>query len=339
MCYFEYQYVKKVIEKEIFMKKRYLLFIYLVWGIVFQATAMVTSSDQKNGVGTKRSHQSLSEEDVQERKRSKNLVKLVSVQYGNYPQLLISVIDELQYSDQRNIGDEVKVEWEKRSGYYFFKAQSFLWRDDSFYGRVPVSAYKAFDHLERPLAAMCKYVFPFVHYDGITDEEAVSACKRKMVAVYKIHLMPTLDNLKHIMKKLIQSCLDNHELRSLLRSFKVATYFEPSSRHDKKIVWSNDHALENLKQSTYYMPAIVLYLKPGKESAQRALDLIKEIFAADQGYDQVPRFSQKITSLISYVQGNGDDKIMPGSEEYFEEDKIHFKANFTGIEEDYKLIM
>ena len=92
-----------------------------------------------------------------------------------------------------------------------------------------------------------------------------------------------------------------------------------------------------MKQSDYYMPIIVIYSRAGKEFAQRLLDAIIDLFGDAQGLDTAPRFNRKITSLIYYAQGDGDDKIISGAEHYFEEDFVHFKSDFTGEEADYKL--
>lgn len=165
-------------------------------------------------------------------------------------------------------------------------------------------------------------------------EDAQAACRRMLASHYKIHLMPQPGQLQNILETLMRAFIDNQELRLLVSEFKVSRKFvELASRESV----SHEQALAALAQDDYYMPALIIYPQNGKEHAQRVLDIIEELFDGVQGLDVVPRFNQKVTSLIYYAQGNGDDKIYDHLKSYYEDDLIHFKSDFTGRKVDYRL--
>lgn len=152
--------------------------------------------------------------------------------------------------------------------------------------------------------------------------------RKKLVMNYKIHLMPqdkkqTFSIVDTLLNKLKNK---NETLYNLIGIFSVA----------KKLNQQYDHEFY-FPNHEFYFPNIVIYPISGKDNAQKVLNEIYKIFKDIEGNNLTPRFNKKVTSLIYYAQGNGDDK--PIQPEDYEDDKIHFKSDFVkkDTHEDYKL--
>jgi|GEM_PF-5632390 len=308
----------------------------LVVSFLTQGTLLPMDSDRL--LGTKRKLGNPSE--IEAKVRRTQTLRLNLIKPEQYPALLQEVIREC-IEDQNQSDDEeaqlIDVSFEHQRGYYFFYGQyqdsgdSLLFKEFKS-SRVPIAAYSALDGTERCLKMILKYNFPLIYSSLRKDDDAISLCKESVVKLYKIHLMPLQSNLKEVIKKIIQKFIACAEFRSLIKNFKIMSdivELEPNT--------SKNEILDALKENDHYMAIIVLYPRAGKEYAQQALDMIIDLFGATEGLDVTPRFNQQISSLIYYAQGNADDKLIPGSELYFEEDFIHFKSDFTGQETDYRL--
>lgn len=265
--------------------------------------------------------------------------KLNLIKADSCSSLFKEIIDECTQvqSDEQDVR-LVDVWCERHMGYDFFYGKhqdsldSFWFNDSSRSSRVPICAYKDLDSADSYLKEIFKKIFPAVYSRLQDGEDAIIACKKEVACYYKIHLMPQREDLKGVVEKIIHKSIECSEFRSLIRYLKVASDFIDLKAHA-----DSSEALGIMKQSDYYMPIIVIYSRAGKEFAQRLLDAIVDLFGDAHGLDTAPRFNRKITSLIYYAQGDGDDKLIPGAEQYFEEDFVHFKSDFTGEEVDYKL--
>ncbi|MDR3646670.1 MAG: hypothetical protein P4L22_03960 [Candidatus Babeliales bacterium] len=143
---------------------------------------------------------------------------------------------------------------------------------------------------------------------------------------YKIHLMPKKEDIQSTVLKLIKAAQEDDELLHLIADFKFITKFE------------------NYKfNPDYNMPIIIIYASSGKENAQRLLDKIYELFKDQEGLNKKPRWNEKVTSLIYFAQGNGDQKMSNRYSKLFEDGdykgngKVYFKADVTGKVVDYHL--
>lgn len=329
--------------------KNYYLFIcvslfslnFMVKEALFPMDAGFQDCDQEDlrSVGKKRKINKQSEN------RSKNqktqVLQLNLTQSNSCPSLFKKVVNECMHVQNEGGQEYVRVVdvWcERRYGYDFFygkyqDSEDSLWfLDLSKSARVPVSAYKALDGADAWLQKILKKEFSAVYSCLEDGQDAIDACKKEAASHYKIHLMPLQKDLQKVIQKIIQKSIECFEFRSLIKNFKVLSDFIDLKAHSKK-----SKVLRALEQDNYYMAVIVIYCRDGKQYAQQLLDAVFDLFGNAEGLDITPRFNRRITSLIYYAQGNGDDKIIPGAERYFEEDFIHFKPDFTGEEVDYKL--
>ncbi len=147
-----------------------------------------------------------------------------------------------------------------------------------------------------------------------------------LVNLYKIHLMPKFDDIERITITLLQEIEQDHEIRNSIAAFKIVT----------------TETQETIERN---LPRIVIYANPGKATAQLLLNKMYELFKDIQGIDKTPRFNQKITSLLYWAQGNGDDKEIDSYRKYFDQpNMICYSANFKQIFdpqaplEDYYLV-
>lgn len=144
---------------------------------------------------------------------------------------------------------------------------------------------------------------------------------------YKIHLMPKKDDLQSTIIKLLNETKKDPELLELIGNFKYIKTFERFCENED-----------------FNMPIIVIYAASGKENAQKLLNKIYAIFKDQEGLDIKPRWNEKVTSLIYFAQGNGDQKILSRYDKFFEpgdskgNGKVYFKPNVSGTYQDYHLI-
>lgn len=145
-----------------------------------------------------------------------------------------------------------------------------------------------------------------------------------LVGQYKIHLMPKDDRqMTSVLIRFLKALKEDAELQELLVGFKLL--YTASHKQERPI-----------ERITEVMPKIVLYVSDGQKKAQSFLNKIYDLFGGEQGLNETPRFNKKITSLIYYAQGNADEKY--SFPDYFElPDRVHYKKDITGREEEYQL--
>lgn len=132
---------------------------------------------------------------------------------------------------------------------------------------------------------------------------------------YKIHLMPQgeMHEPGGVLSELYRQLYDpTSTLACYVDGIKVSLTF-------------NDQQLSREKDSKYNMPKIVIYPRIGKRYAQLVLDEIYRLFGEISGMDVIPRFNRRITSLIYYAQGNGDDKLDHSSYVFEEPGRVHYR--------------
>ena len=144
---------------------------------------------------------------------------------------------------------------------------------------------------------------------------------------YKIHLMPKKEDLQSTIWKLLKQTEHDPELINLIADFKFIKKFEKFDKNED-----------------YNMAIIVIYATSGKTNAQRLLNKIYSLFKDQDGLNIKPRWNEKVTSLIYFAQGHGDQKITSRYSKFFEpgnykgNGKIYFKPDVTGTYKDYHLI-
>ena len=135
--------------------------------------------------------------------------------------------------------------------------------------------------------------------------------KKVLTQQYKIHLMPTFQELPTTIMQLFKLIQANPKLQKSIYQIKC------------NVLETDLHTQEHI------VPRIVIYPADGKQHAQQALDSIYNAFKKKKGTNETPRFNQKVTSLIYFAQGSGNTKLQL-SDDYFEADKkIYFDSNLT----------
>jgi len=163
---------------------------------------------------------------------------------------------------------------------------------------------------------------------GAVPDEA----KRKMLAnIYKIHLMPkSKKDLIEILRLLCDEAIKDETFKDSILGLKFKCTLD----------FSNVQSLINSLKSPMgeVFPIIVMYAEYKKEAAEYVLNKCIELFKNMKGSNITPRYNKKITSLIYYAQGNGDDKL-PHFAGYFTQDFIFYKPDFEGQgrNENYEL--
>jgi len=146
----------------------------------------------------------------------------------------------------------------------------------------------------------------------ISLDQAEAAIK-EAVELYKIHFMPLDENFKDITFSIIEEIKNNKELAGCISSFKIKPLL------DKDL-------LQN--PAVGIVPKIIIYCV-GKESAQKALNILYEKYKDQKGSGQHPPFNEKVTDLIYYSQGHRDDKMQ--YPQYYEQpDMVYFFPTVTG---------
>lgn len=168
---------------------------------------------------------------------------------------------------------------------------------------------------------------------------------------YKLHLMPTKESLYITVYKLCMAMKKNPEilknvyLRDLIRDFKVR--LDPYNDAGKNLpviviyiptIFISDEELENLdkNQLQQNFNNYVDYTK-SKQCLELLLTFLIQFFDEHKdciGSGVIPRFNAKVTDMIFFAQGSGDDKEISSLKKYFEDDLIYFKAENR---EDFKV--
>lgn len=175
-------------------------------------------------------------------------------------------------------------------------------------------------------------------------------------SVYKIHLMPNNDTVLLTLYRLFELFNANPiintqgaRLNDYINNVKiklnplndgeydtmpvivlyVANFFLPKSTESVDTIITNldkDNFFSNFDQYVNY--------KKSKQCTQDLLAYLVYFFNQHpecEGSGIVPRFNAKVTDMIFFAQGNGDDKK---HEEYFENDKVYFQSN---KDQDFKI--
>ncbi len=163
-----------------------------------------------------------------------------------------------------------------------------------------------------------------LYLEKIIDAE--QELKKAMVNNYKIHLMPYPDDTVDVLTELMDLFKHIPELMGIVSSFKVA---------------KNPYRLYELGSN---FPIIVIYVA-GKDKAQQILNALVDWFRDEklEGMDKTPRHNQKVTDMVYWAQGDGDEKKANSS--CFEEQPpcaesdtyVCFKSDFTGEEMNHWL--
>lgn len=151
---------------------------------------------------------------------------------------------------------------------------------------------------------------------------------RTLTDQYKIHLMPVVtDNTDVNISYLLFDAMEKDpELKSLIMAFKVAVS-DPMKDPNMR----NAEGIPN--------PYLVIYVKDGKDAAQKALNKLYFLFknhSEFKGTGQRPRFNTKVNDLIWVAQGDGDDKT-DANTPYFDQSRIYYSSTITGRQENYHL--
>jgi len=162
--------------------------------------------------------------------------------------------------------------------------------------------------------------------DCVRYAETRHECLPNVALLYKIHLMPKDQDFIPLLIDLAEFAYANKEFANLIYKAKCLPILESDP---------NAHAMALEKQ----WPKIVLYISAGKYDAQKALNMLYERYRAKEGLNRAPRFNQKVTSLIYFAQGDGDNKEKSHLHGFFEQpDMIYLKHEPKDPIQDYHLV-
>lgn len=148
--------------------------------------------------------------------------------------------------------------------------------------------------------------------------------KRNLVGVYKIHFMPKPKDIY----KVVASLLTHEELYPFIQQIKYVSPILLELNKTGKIKFNLDD-----------YPYVVVYSAPGKENAQLLLNTLYGLFKGVEGMNQIPRYNQKVTSLLYVSQGEGYDKVkllrQNKINDYFDNtyDYAYYRSDFLGTSE------
>ncbi len=197
-----------------------------------------------------------------------------------------------------------------RSGYFFFPD-------------IKPMKYRDLNELQY-LRKLKKSRSTLLHTDAVTTPEEQEALEL-LTSVYKMHLQPRDEFVPHIVKSLLKELKTNPDFREAICSFKVR------ARQQSEMTEADKQA-----------PIIVIYPQPGRESAQKVLDIVYQLFH-DQGIfatGDEPALNYKIDDLIFYAHGDRDWKkphIKYMQDRYgatssvhglLEPDGVHFRGDY-----------
>jgi len=144
---------------------------------------------------------------------------------------------------------------------------------------------------------------------------------KKLVLRYKIHLMPKDEDIVDVVLRLCTLIKKYPALQQGISDLKIIPVLEG-----------------NMLPEWQKLPKIVVYVDTGKANAQNVLDIIYNEFKGMHGLKRSPRYNEKVTDLIYFAQGNGDDKGDNKPNDCFEQpDRVYYKSDVTGIHQDYHL--
>ncbi len=155
---------------------------------------------------------------------------------------------------------------------------------------------------------------------AIAEVQSTADVKNKvlqeMVKQYKIHLMP-VGEATPVIIKLLEGLQKDAGLQALISTFKV-------------------RPTPNLLKRGMIYGRVVIYVAPGKDNAQEALNKLYALFKDVPGSNSKPRYNGRVTDLIWIAQGDGDYKgDAYGS--YYEPGRVYYSPTITGLIEDYHL--
>lgn len=154
------------------------------------------------------------------------------------------------------------------------------------------------------------------------DEAEAEEILKKLTDDYKIHLMPKGMMISEAIA-LFKAIKQDQKLKDVINDIK----FDVAECDD-----------ESIKDEEFPFPKMVIYPASGKAQAQFVLNKLLEIFDRREGLNATPRFNAKVTSLIYYAQGNGDEKKVDDYAKFFDEPKkIFYNSTITGNTEKYHL--
>lgn len=155
--------------------------------------------------------------------------------------------------------------------------------------------------------------------------------KEILVSQYKIHLMPTWEDLPNTIMKLIALLKQDKNLQNSVQSIKCSIL---NVDLYTKIYDDDDELIGQA-----IVPRVVIYAADGKENAQLILDTVYALFKNQQGAGQTPLFNQKVNDLIYFAQGDADIKMRLEDKFLETKEKIYFNPNMTpsGAHDGYHL--
>lgn len=150
--------------------------------------------------------------------------------------------------------------------------------------------------------------------------------------LYKIHVMPFKNDIPLVIYSLVEAVLNN---KTFSNSIAQVKYLLDEPEHSQR-------------KHRPLSPTIVIYVGGGKAHAQTALDTLYKVLVDERdkpmkGLDKTPRFNRKVTSLIYWSQGNGDDKeeydksIIYDKNIIYADDLVTYNPIITGKYENYEL--
>lgn len=187
------------------------------------------------------------------------------------------------------------------------------------------------------------YYSPYGLIDEKDNDKWLPKIKKAAQSLYKIHLMPTAESMYVTIYKLCKimktnpTIMNNIKLRDLINDFKV----KKNPYNDPKIIipivviyiptiFISDKELKNLniEKLSEHFEHYVDYTK-SKQCLELLLTFLIQFFDKNTdciGSGVIPRFNAKVTDMIFFAQGHGDDKTKGYLKKYFEDDLIYFKT-------------
>ena len=132
---------------------------------------------------------------------------------------------------------------------------------------------------------------------------------------YTIYLMPKPEELINTISSLIRKYNQLNKDKRFIKtiSFHTEMKFVLNKQFNREALpyeedfWQRDKATIN-RSITYILPQITIQLVENKESVEKTMKWLMDIFKNQEGINIYPRFSKKVTSLIYYTQGTDTEK-------------------------------
>lgn len=201
---------------------------------------------------------------------------------------------------------------------------------------------------------------------GLVKKNIETKILSTVTSVYKIHLMPTEECIYPIVLELIDLINSNPKIAKDISFLdfisNIKVLLDTNKKREKNeampiivmyvsvIFLSEDHRSilfskdvkdeEKLNLLEHNYTEWVDY-KKAKKCTKLLLQFLISYFKDKKhikGSGITPRFNQKVTDLIYFAQGHGDDKKTHGST-FFDttKNKIYFKNDITGTQENYEI--